>query len=263
MDDMMGEEMGGEGEAMEEEPLMEEAETPEEDKVKTLDELALDEEACLCCCCLCHCSSLETKELSCCCCFPIRCGAYTIGVITIILFSLLFLQVFYKLLNETFDWWYVMVAVILLVPFFIGCCFNIIYFAEDNNTSRSKLYVSCILTIISVLTLAFWNIFYIVFLYKSPVVQTELGPILTKKAFVVWSLYLATCFAFLWGYFTCVCKDYYEALMTYDERKAAEAKGGFFSGIPTISVPGMGDKDKMEAEAAKDAAKAPAMDAMM
>ena len=59
MDDMMGEEMGGEGDAMEEEPLMEEedAATPEENKVKTLDELALDEEACLCCCCLCHCSS--------------------------------------------------------------------------------------------------------------------------------------------------------------------------------------------------------------
>ena len=139
------------------------------------------------------------------------------------MFSLLFLQVFYKLINDTFDWWYVLVAVILLVPFFIGCCFNIIYFAEDNNTSRSKLYVSCILTIISVLCLAFWNIFYIVFLYKYPVIQTELGPILTKKAFVVWSLYLATCFAFLWGYFCCVCKDYYEALMTYDERKAKEA----------------------------------------
>lgn len=267
MDDMMmGEEMGGEEKEMEEEPLMEETptEAPAEEKVKTLDELALDEEACLCCCCLCHCSSMETKELSCCCCLPIRCGAYSIGVFTIILFSLLFLQVFYKLLNDTFDWWYVMVAVILLVPFFVGCCFNIIYFAEDNNTSRSKLYVSCILTIISVLCLAFWNIFYICFLYKSPVVQTELGPILTKKAFVVWSLYLATCFAFLWGYFTCVTKDYYEALMTYDERKAKEADSRSFFSLPKIpGVPGMDDK-MMEGEAAKMVeAQAPAMEMMM
>jgi len=157
-----------------------------------------------------------------------------------------------------------MVAVILLVPFFVGCCFNIIYFAEDNNTSRSKLYVSCILTIISVLCLAFWNIFYICFLYKSPVVQTELGPILTKKAFVVWSLYLATCFAFLWGYFTCVTKDYYEALMTYDERKAKEADSGSFFSLPKIpGVPGMDDK-MMEGEAAKMVeAQAPAMEMMM
>merc|ERR1711871_1634283 len=112
MDDMMVEELGGEGDAMEEEPLVEAEATPE--KVKTLDELALDEEACLCCCCLCHCSTMETKELSCCCCFPIRCGAYSIGVFTIILFSLLFLQVFYKLLNDNFDWWYVFIAVLLL-----------------------------------------------------------------------------------------------------------------------------------------------------
>lgn len=262
MDDMMGEEMGEEGDAM-----MENAKTEapaEDDKPKTLDEIALDEEACLCCCCLCHCSTMETKELSCCCCFPIRCGAYSIGVFTIILFSLLFLQVFYKLLNDNFDWWYVFIAVLLLVPFFIGCCFYVVYFAEDNNKTRGKLYVSCILTIISVLCLAFWNIIYIVYVYKQPTIQTELGPVLTKKAFVVWSLYLATCFAFLWSYFVCVTKDYYEALMTYDERMAAqEEKSSWFSvpKIPGVPVPGLGDK-MMEGDAPK-MDDAPAMDAMM
>lgn len=88
MDMMMGEEMMGE-----EEPLMEEAaeEAPEETKVKTLDEIALEEEGCLCCCCICHCSTKETKDLSCCFCFSIKCGSYSIGVLTILLFSLLFL----------------------------------------------------------------------------------------------------------------------------------------------------------------------------
>jgi hypothetical protein len=91
MDDMMmGEEMGGEGDA-EEKPLVDAATDAGDGKPKTLDELALDEEACLCCCCLCHCSTKETKDQSCCCCFPIRCGAYSIGVFSIILFTCLFL----------------------------------------------------------------------------------------------------------------------------------------------------------------------------
>jgi hypothetical protein len=93
MDDMMMAEGEGEGENMEEEPLMEQDEeaVSETPKVKTLDELTLEEEGCLCCCCICHCSTEETKDLSCCCCFSLKCGVYTIGVLTIILFSCLFL----------------------------------------------------------------------------------------------------------------------------------------------------------------------------
>jgi len=64
----------------------------------------------------------------------------------------------------------------------------------------------------------------------------------------------------LWGYFTCVTKDYYEALMTYDERKTAEEGKKSWFDIPKI--PG-NPLDKME-EAAKDEAMAPAaMDMMM
>jgi hypothetical protein len=275
MDDMMM----AEGEGMEEEPLMEGAEEEEPaksesvvetPKVKNLEDIALEEEGCLCCCCICHCSTEETKDLSCCCCFSLKCGVYTIGVLSIILFSCLFLQVFYKLLNETFDWWYVLVAIILLVPFFIGCCFNIVYFAEDSNSTRSRLYVSCILVIISVLTLAIWNCFYIVFLYKYPTIQTEVGPILTKKAFVIWSLYIATCVAFLWAYFLCMCRNYYEALMSLEDRLAAKEKekaGGMFGFIPSVPIPGMDEDKKMEemmaaAEKPKEEAPAAPMEEM-
>jgi len=171
--------------------------------------------------------------------------------------------VFYKLLNETFDWWYVLVAVILLVPFFIGCCFNIVYFAEDSNDTRSRLYVSCVLVIISVLTLAVWNCFYIVFLYKYPNIQTEVGPIVTKKAFVIWSLYLATCIAFIWAYFLCMCKDYYNALMSLEDRLALKEKekaGGMFGNlVPKIpGVPGMDDEKKDDMMAEKPKEEAPA-----
>ena len=263
MDDMMMAEgeMEMEGEAMEEEPLMEETEAEEEapPTKKSLAELTLEEEGCLCCCCICHCSTEETKDLSCCCCFSIRAGAYTIGVLTIILFSLLFLQVFYKLLNETFDWWYVLIGIILLVPMFIGCCFNIVYFAEDNNSSRSKLYVSAMLTIISILLLAVWNCFYVVFLYRYPDIVTEVGQKVTKKSFVIWSLYLACCIAFLWSYFICVTRDYYEALMSYDERQALKAEkaneGSLFS-LPKL--PGMDDKKDEDAMASPKMDAAPA-----
>lgn len=56
----------------------------------TLDELALKEEGCLCCCCICHCSTNETKDLSCCGCFPIKAGVVAIGVLTILLFTAVF-----------------------------------------------------------------------------------------------------------------------------------------------------------------------------
>merc|ERR1712100_816621 len=115
----------------------------------TLDELAIEEEGCLCCCCICHCSVKETKDLACCGCFPIKCGVVTIGILTILLFTALFIEVFWCLLNEQFAWWYVLVAVILLVPFFIGVCFFISYYAEDTDSSRSKLFVSCQFVIIS------------------------------------------------------------------------------------------------------------------
>jgi hypothetical protein len=111
------------------------------------------------------------------------------------------------------------------------------------------------------LCLSFWNCIYIIYCYKYPVIQTELGPVLTKKAFVVWSLYLATVFAFLWSYFLCVTRDYYEALMSYDERKAAEADKKSWFAIPEI--PGIPKKDdKMDGDAPK-MGDAPAMDAMM
>jgi hypothetical protein len=71
------------------------------------------------------------------------CGVVVISLLTTTLFTLLFLEVFFKLLNDSFDWWYVLVAVLLLVPFFIGVCFNISWMSEDTNSSRAKLWVSC------------------------------------------------------------------------------------------------------------------------
>ena len=256
MDDMEG--MMDDAEKMDEGDNQTEA--PEETPAKkTLGELALEEEGCLCCCCICHCSTKETIKEKCCCCFPIKCGVVVINLLTVALFVLLFLQVFFKLINESFDWWYVLVAVLLLVPFFIGVGFNIFWMAEDVNSTRARLWVSCCFTIISVVLLAFWNCIYIVYCFKEKEIKTEVGEVVTKKQFVVWSLYLATCIAFLWGYFICITHNFYINMMSYDERKAFDEeqknKGGMFS-LPALpAIPGVKKEEDMMAgmDAAKDA----------
>ena len=220
---------------------------------KTLGEIALEEEGCLCCCCICHCSTEETIKEKCCCCLPIKCGVVVIANITILLFTIIFLQVFFKLINESFDWWYVLVAVLLLVPFFIGVGFNIFWMAEDQNSTRARLWVSCAFTIISVILLGFWNCFYIVYLFKEKEIRTEVGEIVTKKQYVVWSLWLATCISFLWGYFICITHNYYIHMMSYDERmtykkELAEKQGGFLGGV---SLPGL-PKEEEQMMAAMD-----------
>jgi hypothetical protein len=97
MEAMMGEEMMGDDmEAMmSDKGSAKSAKTADEvvsePKTKTLQDIALEEEGCLCCCCICHCSTKETVDLKCCSCFAIKCGVYVIAILTIALFSLLFL----------------------------------------------------------------------------------------------------------------------------------------------------------------------------
>jgi hypothetical protein len=99
MEAMMGEEMMGDDmEAMmsdkgsvKSSKSAKTADESEAPKTKTLQDIALEEEGCLCCCCICHCSTKETVDLKCCSCFAIKCGVYVIAILTIALFSLLFL----------------------------------------------------------------------------------------------------------------------------------------------------------------------------
>ena len=126
--DMMGEAM------MEDAPLMEAAEEEPKKVQKTLEDLTEEEQGCLCCCCICHCSVKETVHLKCFGCFPVKCGVVCIGIFTIALFIAILAEVFYCLLNESYDWWYVLVGVILLVPYFIGVTFFITFFAYTGTS---------------------------------------------------------------------------------------------------------------------------------
>lgn len=44
----------------------------------------------------------------------------------------LFVEVFYCLLNEYIHWWYVLVGVILLSPLIVGSVFVIRFFTKDQ-----------------------------------------------------------------------------------------------------------------------------------
>lgn len=261
MEEMDAMDMMGDAAPMEEQPLMEGAAAEEAPKkTKTLEEFTEEEHGCLCCCCICHCSVPETVHLKCFGCFPVKCGVVAIGIFTIVLFIAILAEVFYCLLNESYDWWYVLVGVILLVPYFIGVTFFITFFSNDTDNSRSRLFVACQFVIISSVLLAVWNTCYILWCYKNDDVLTgtpDQGYYRqSKKSFIVWSLFLATAIAFLYAYFICVTRSYANALKSEEQleeerRKAEEEAKNSPWKIPEVKLPGKKD-DMMDAEAPKD-----------
>lgn len=193
---------------------------------KTVEEQIKHQDHEFCCCCVCQCQTEVTRNLACCGCFPIKCGVITIGVITFVLLILLFVEVFYCLLNEYDDWWYVLVGLVLLIPHIVACCFFIVFFASETDTTRSTLKVGCMLVIISVTLLAVWNTVYFHYLYKYPDVYTgspDTGYLKqTKKQYIVWSLVLAAAIDAVYAYFLCVCQTYKNALNKPDEEEKME-----------------------------------------
>merc|ERR1711959_385520 len=204
-----------------------------------------------CCCCVCQCSTEQTRDLGCCGCFPIKCGIVTIGIITFVIYLVLFVEIFYCLLNEYDDWWYVLVGLVLLIPMLIGCCFFIVFYASETDTTRSTIKVACMLTIISVTLLAVWNTCYFYYLYKYPDVYTgspDTGYYKqTKKQYIVWSLVIAAAIDAIYSYFLCVTITYKGRLNSTES-----SEGGF--GIP--QPPGLdaigGDEEKKDEEEKKD-----------
>jgi len=120
----------------------------------------------MCCCCICHCQGEEDKPYSCCGCLPIHCGLIAIGILTIIITLALFLEVFWTLLNEQIHWWYVIVAVVCLVPIVVATVFVIRFFTNDQKASRTKMWIAMILCIVSFTLLCIWNLCYFQWCYK-------------------------------------------------------------------------------------------------
>jgi hypothetical protein len=205
--------------ADEEQPLKEEEpveEPVEEDSRLEREARGKAIEAQMCCCCICRCQGEKDKPFTCCGCFPIKCGLVTIGIFTIIATLFLFVEVFYTLLNEYIHWWYVPVACICLIPIIVATVFVIRFFTKDQEASRTKMWIAMILAIASFSLLAIWNLIYFQWCYKYDVVYAGADGIgytmQTKKAFMVWSLFIGVGADFIWGYFLCVATAYATAM---------------------------------------------------
>ena len=144
-----------------------------------------------------------------------------IGIFILCLNFCLYVEVFYCLMSDTIHWWYVIVAVVLLVPLFIASTFFVVFFSDENHATRGRLDVACYLSIISLVLLQVWNIWYFIAYYKSnaiyfgtPRVGYTFG---TKKAFLFWNTFITAWIIFLLGYCICVCRRYHHCLRPKDE----------------------------------------------
>lgn len=168
-----------------------------------------------CCCCECVCANEFTKDSSCCGCFPIKCGVVAIGIFTVLITAILFTWYFFLFLNEYIHWWYVLVCLFLLCPILVGSSFVISWFTMDTRTTRTMLYTSQILALVSVFLLAGWNLIYFVFLYKKDKFYAGMGDIPSnvytsqnKKNFLFVMLFESVILLCFFGYFLCVTAAY-------------------------------------------------------
>jgi len=170
--------------------------------------------ATMCCCCVCVCEDDATKDEKCCFCFPIKCGVSGIAASIFLVGIIQFWEIFYQLLNDKIDWWYVAVGVALSIPLVIGWGMTVYWLAEDNDGTRVALQSAGILLIISVALVACWNAAYFALLYKSDEVAAGndgIGYITTtSKQQVVFSLWIAAVVCAFFAYYLCVLSHYKE-----------------------------------------------------
>lgn len=190
----------------------------------------------MCCCCVCHCQDEEDRPYSCCGCFPIKCGLITIGILTLLVTVALFIEIFYCLLNEYIHWWYVPVALLMICPLIVGSIFVIRFFTKDQQGSRTRMWIAMLLAIISFTLLAIWNLIYFQWLYKYDIVFAGADVVgytmQTKKAFMVWSLFIGIVLDFTWAYFLCVATTY--ATCKDGEQEPIDWTGGAGDMVPKM-----------------------------
>ena len=164
------------------------------------------------CCCVCVCEDPETKDQKCCVCLPIKCGVQGIAASIILITVVQFLEIFYQLLNDQIEWWYVLVGVGVSIPIIIAFGLTIYFFAEDDDSTRVGMQAAGILVVISVALLAAWNAVYFTLLYGHDNVTTGNDGIgfitVTVKQQVVFSLWIAFVVCAFFAYYLCILSQY-------------------------------------------------------
>jgi hypothetical protein len=138
-----------------------------------------------------------------------------------------FLEIFYQVLNDNIDWWYVLVGVLLSVPLIIAGAFAICFFNKENDSTRVLLRSALILVIISITLSATWNSVYFWFFYKHHDVVTGNDGVgytrATKKQEIVFSVYFALVADCFFAYFLCIVQNAISAHREAKIRKAIES----------------------------------------
>ena len=131
-----------------------------------------------CCCMDCQCQDEVTKENKFCCCFPARCGLIFIGLFTVILLVCYWFFTLSDFMNEYFDWWYVVIMLILYIPLFVAVIllFNFFFCKRDTEGHRKKLVLAMWLAVISIALTTVWTCIYICCFYKYEFVYTGSHP---------------------------------------------------------------------------------------
>jgi hypothetical protein len=171
-----------------------------------------------CCCCICKCKDDAVKEEKCCFCCPIICGVQFIAISVILICLVQFIEIFYQLLNDNIEWWYVLVGVGITIPLMIATGLAISYLADPEggvdkgDSVRVGLQSAGILVIISVALLATWNACYFTLLYKAEKVATGNDGIgyltVTVKQQVVFSIWIAAVTCCFFAYYLCVLSNF-------------------------------------------------------
>merc|ERR1711937_637062 len=160
--------------------------------------------------------------LTCCCCCPISCGVYFIAFLIILLTVFAFSEIFFMLLDDNIHWWYVFFAVLCLIPAVIACFFAVNFFIANQQGTRTRLWIACILVILSAVLFAIWNMVYFLNFYKHGEVKTgrkEAGGEWdsTVKIQIFYVLLIVTIICAVFAYFICVCNTYADALKEEEE----------------------------------------------
>jgi len=130
---------------------------------------------------------------------------------------ILFVWYFFLFLNEYIHWWYVLVCLFLLCPLLVGASFVISWFTNDSRTTRTMMYTTQILALVSVLLICIWNCIYFVFIYKKDKFYAGMGDIPTnvytqqsKKNWIFTMLGETVFLLCMHAYFLCVTAAYSE-----------------------------------------------------
>lgn len=182
--------------------------------VEEIEEAYKAETVTMCCCCVCQCEDKQTLRRKCCIIFPLKCGIQFVALAIVVIAVCQFLEVFYQLLNDQIDWWYVLVGALLCVPLIVAFAFAIIFFASESDSERVLLRTALILTIVGITLSAAWNASYFWFFYKSSEVNTGNDGVgfvhNTRKQEIVFSVYIAAVLDAFFAYFICITQEYIE-----------------------------------------------------